>query len=672
MKFKFFLPQIALSFIVSNLLWAEEPPLLKTEDIHKIMDQILSQHVENNEVTSSLIKNSLKAYIEQFDPYRTYLLEDEVKPYLHLSKADLDRLVKEYQESKYTTYENLETLFKNSILRARKIRDQFEKENPSYFGLNQSLKPEQVDELLDNKGYSKDEKELFERIKNQFVVLIQAEKKRYGQDYVLSHQKTIFETYEKRLRAFENPYFNQNEQEGLLSEKETENLFVMHVLKSLASSLDAHTEFFNPAEAYDMKMHLQNSFQGIGVSLQDSPEGITISGLVPGSPAAKTDLLKVDDVILEVNGKNVSEEQVESVAKMLQGEIGTSVTLLIKRKVLENQSVKDHQIKVTLKREPVSVDQDRVISTFERYQNGIIGQITLNSFYQNNQGISSEKDVKDAILKLKKEGDLIGLVLDLRENTGGFLSQAVKVAGLFITNGVVVISKYSNGEEKFFRDLDGKTTYTGPLIILTSKMTASAAEIVAQALQDYGVGIVVGDERTYGKGTVQTQTVTQDGASSYFKVTIGKYYTVSGNTPQIEGVIPDLFVPGKYNYEKIGEAYLGSHTLQHDKIAPEFEDDLSDVEPSSKNWFLHYYVPTEQKKVETWKIMVPALKTKSEMRISKNSRYLDFIRKLKGEPEMSQSSQEKGKKDEDYQMMEAVNVLKDMIEIEEKTKLETK
>ena len=167
-------------------------------------------------------------------------------------------------------------------------------------------------------------------------------------------------------------------------------------------------------------------------------------------------------------------------------------------------------ITVPLVREEIAVDEDRARWNYEIFDGGIIGKIKLDSFYQGDNGMTSENDVREAIKQLDKQGNLRGLILDLRENSGGFLSQAVKVAGLFITNGVVVISKYFNGEEHFYRDMDGKISYDGPLIILTSKATASAAEIVAQALQDYGVAIIVGDEHTYGKGTIQSQTVTEN------------------------------------------------------------------------------------------------------------------------------------------------------------------
>ncbi len=178
---------------------------------------------------------------------------------------------------------------------------------------------------------------------------------------------------------------------------------------------------------------------------------------------------------------------------------------------------------------------------------------------------------------MEGKGKLLGLVLDLRNNPGGYLTQAVKVAGLFISDGVVVVSKYSNGEIQYYRDLDGNPQYTGPLVVLTSRLTASAAEIVAQALQDYGVALVVGDDRTYGKGTIQAQTVTDTGASSYFKVTVGEYFTPSGKSPQLTGVKSDVLLPGPYSKTKVGEKYL-DHPIAADHIAPSFNDDLKDID----------------------------------------------------------------------------------------------
>ncbi len=670
MKFKFFLSTIFIFSTTFLKVVATETSdknelneiALTTPDIHKIMEQILSHHAENKKMSTVVVKNSIKKYIEQFDSYRSYLLESEIKPYFELSEAELEKIVAQYAQDDYSTYKKLNELFKTAIERSRLIRKEFE--NSSLTKEAIKLEPHQIQALFSNKEYVKSTEELKVRIKNQLYLLILAEKKRYGESYVSKNESTIIETYEKRLKAFENQY---------LKAADKENLFVMHILKSMASSLDAHTEVYSPDEANDLKMHLENSFQGVGLRLQDSPEGIIVKSILAGTAASKSGLIKTGDQIIEIDGKNITDEEVDNAAKMLHGLEGSTVTLLIKRKVPDGFSVVDKLITVKLAREKVTVDETRVISSFEHVGNGIVGKIVLNSFYQNDKGVSSEKDVREALDKLDKAGNLRGLILDLRENTGGFLSQAVKVAGLFISNGVIVISKYSSGEERIFRDLDGKTFYNGPLIILTSKLTASAAEIVAQSLQDYGVAIVVGDEHTYGKGTVQTQTVTQDKASSLFKVTIGKYYTVSGNTPQLKGVVADIMVPGKYSYQKLGEAYLGGITLKNDQITALYNDTFKDVaDPEKKSWFLHYYVPTEQQKSDLWKEMIPTLKKNSDYRITNNKNYQTFIKRLKGEKEEIEEEELYKKRiknfgNEDLQMMEAVNILKDMIYLEPKS-----
>ncbi len=146
---------------------------------------------------------------------------------------------------------------------------------------------------------------------------------------------------------------------------------------------------------------------------------------------------------------------------------------------------------VELTRSKIVLDDKRVDVEAEPFGDGIIGKITLYSFYEGDNGLSSEKDLKKAIDDLRSQGTLYGLVLDMRENSGGFLSQAVKVSGLFISSGVVVISKYSDGTVKYYRAVDGNRYYDGPLAILISRGSASATEIVAQTLQDYGVAVVV-------------------------------------------------------------------------------------------------------------------------------------------------------------------------------------
>jgi carboxyl-terminal processing protease len=287
--------------------------------------------------------------------------------------------------------------------------------------------------------------------------------------------------------------------------------------------------------------------------------------------------------------------------------------------------------------------------------------------------VSSERDLKEAIRSFKQKGDLVGLVLDLRENSGGFLSQAVRVAGLFVSNGVIVISKYGKGEVHFLRNIVGRSFFNGPIVILTSKMSASASEIVAQALQDYGVAVIVGDERTFGKGSIQYQTVTDEKADLFFKVTVGRYYTVSGKSTQIDGVIADIVVPTQYAPYNIGERFL-EYPLPPDQVDPAYIDPLTDLDEKTRRIFQARYLPFLQRVVPFWKRILPSLKKNSAYRLAHDPNFQAFIKKQEkirsrqaGMPVNTIDEQVQIGM-EDLQMMEAVNIVKDMVLIEAETR----
>lgn len=655
----------ALLFLSINfLIEAHEQDLLKTGDINRIMQQIFSEHVDKKEMTSQILHSALLIYIDQFDPHRMYLLQSEVAPFLNFSPAQLNQAIEQYKKNDFTIFKQLNQIIQASIERSRKIRQGLELEvknnlfHPS---------PDKEHSSLSNKEemdvFAKNTDQLKERLTENLGTFIDAQKQRYGDVLTLQRKEQILNSYEIRLREFENQYLYQDEKGNPLSPTEQENLFTIHVLKALANSLDSHTSFYQANEAYDIRVRLQKEFKGIGLVLKDTTHGVIVSHMLEGGPAARSQLIQIGDILLEVDGKSIAEHPFEKVMEMLHGEKNTQVKLTFKRKGEEGQSDKIYTVE--LKRELIILNNDRVDVSSKPFGNGIIGIVTLHSFYQGD-GISSENDVRDAIHKLEKKGNLRGLILDLRDNSGGFLSQAVKVAGLFITNGIIVISKYSNGEERFYRDVDGKTAYDGPLIVLTSKATASAAEIVAQALQDYGVALIVGDEHTYGKGTIQTQTVTDNQSTSYFKVTVGKYYTVSGHTPQKEGVKADIVAPSHWNREKIGESYMDSVT--GDSIPPEFDDQLKGISSDIRSWYLKYYMPNLQHRTKVWRDLLPTLRKNSEYRIAHDKNYQYFL-KDGNEEDLSEIEDEwdvPGKKnktfgEDDLQMQEGVNILKDMI-----------
>lgn len=214
---------------------------------------------------------------------------------------------------------------------------------------------------------------------------------------------------------------------------------------------------------------------------------------------------------------------------------------------------------------------------------------------------------------------------------------------------------------KYYRAVSGTPYYDGPLVVLISRGSASATEIVAQALKDYGVAIVVGDEQTYGKGTIQHQTITSDGPPSFFKVTIGRYYTVSGKSTQIDGVKADIVVPSPYNFEEIGEAYL-EYPLPSDWVADAYHDSLSDIDPMARKWFQKYYLPTVQQKQTNWEEWIPTLQANSVRRVNQNKNFQIFLRQIKEEVKPIDVVPFGVN---DLQMDEAVNILKDMILIDQ-------
>lgn len=652
-------------FCASLIYAAEDKELLKTTDVNRIMTEIFDKHVDKKKMSGTIVGTSFKVYINQFDPQRVYLLESEVAPYLNMSDTDLNLITTQYNSNLFPAYIKLNDVIQKAIKRERIIRADLLEDRRNLFNEasndhNRRYPPYST--------FAKTPEELRERVKQSYLAFINSERQRYGDVAVSKYQDKLLDEYEENLRYSENPYLYLKDNGEPMTVSSKENAFALRLLKALASGLDSHTTVYNPSEAFDMRVRLEKGINGIGINLRETPKGYFVAQLIKNSPAEKNGKIHLQDQLLSVNGVKVNDLDFGEVMKLMQGNKGDVVELLLAREGASNYKVK-------LTKEPIILDEDRVKYAAENYGNGIIGIIRLDSFYSSQTGFNSEQDVRDAILQLEKQGNLRGLILDMRKNSGGFLTQAVKVAGLFITDGVIVISKYSNGDQKLYRDMDGKKTYEGPLVILTSKLTASAAEIVAQSLQDYGVAIIVGDERTYGKGTIQSQTVTDEGGGSYFKVTVGKYYTVSGKTPQLKGVKADILVPSQFSHENIGEEYL-DYSLSQDKIEPAYHDTLQDVDPNLKNWYMKYYIPNLQHKTDFWTNMLPSLRKNSEYRITRNPSYQVFIQG-QGRPlpsAMIEDDELEAKivkpnlpSEDDLQLREAINIVKDMVYLESRS-----
>ena len=640
--------------IMGSSLFAQQPlQLQQPADVEQVMDRILDQHVEKNRLNHQLIRASFKVYIEQFDPEHTYLLMSEVTPYMQMSDAEAKEILAQYRRHDFSAYEKLNARIQRAILRARNYRNSLESHHllSSY-----SDQPRVESSKHKVKDYAQTTSELKKRQYQQLMRFVEVEKQRYGEAQVIQKQGQLIDLYHRNVHIAENGYLFQNPDGEALASHEQKSLFYMHVLKALANSLDHHTTVFNANEAYDMRVRLEKGFDGIGIVIKQGVNGYFVKRLLADSPAERHGDIAPNDRIVTVEGKEVDQMSVEEVMDLLRGPHGSNVSLTLARQLEDG---KEKEVAITLTRELIVIHDGRVETDFEEFNNGIIGLIKLHSFYQGKHGVTSERDLRAAIAELDNQGKLRGLILDLRDNNGGFLTQAVKVAGLFITNGVIVISKYSDGEEHVYRDMDGKVSYQGPLIVLTSKQTASAAEIVAQALQDYGVALIVGDEQTYGKGTIQSQTVTNKEGGSYFKVTVGKYYTVSGKTPQKHGVKADIIVPGFASRAQVIKEVV--EYPPEESIPPAYDDALTDIDPNLRPWYMRYYVPTLQQRHEHWTSMLPELRKKSGVRIAQNDRYQSY---LHGDGAILDIDILDYDDVGDPQLHEAVNIVKDMIRIE--------
>ncbi|MBS3903878.1 MAG: PDZ domain-containing protein [Simkania sp.] len=631
--------------ILFPLALEARPPDLSLKDIRPMMEDMLAYHVEYKDLNPVLMRRAIKTFVSQFDPQKIYLTSAEVRPYLDMGDRKLQSAIANYYHDEFGDFVSFNRLMVNAIKRSLEWRAEIQRE----LALSGKDLPLEVGESYLH--YAGSEQQLKERQRRQLIYFLREEKNQKP-DRVWTPQmrEKIGALWNARLSRHEKSYLSDRI-----------HYIALHTLKSLAKSLDAHSSFYSQEEALEMRASLEKQFEGIGVILKEGIDGVEIADLIEGGPAHNSGLIAVGDLLVEINGKSQTSAAYDEVLSALQDGPNSSVLLGLKRIHPNGQEDVFH---VQLKREKIVLNQERVQHTSIPYEDGIIGKITLPSFYESSDGSSCEKDLREALRQLKKQSSIKGIVLDLRENSGGFLNQAVKVSGLFMTNGVVVISKYANEQIQYLRNLDGRMYYKGPLVLLTSKLSASAAEIVAQALQDYGTAIIVGDERTYGKGTIQFQTLTDAEARAFFKVTVGRYYTVSGRSTQIEGVKADLVVPSTLAAFHIGERFL-EYPLSNDKVPAAYQDPLADLDLQTKAWFQKNYLPNLQQKTPHWQKLIPDLKQRSSTRLQNNPEALAFLTKLhelqsSSTPGFPNRSWWQG---EDWQMAEAIEIIKDMVEL---------
>jgi carboxyl-terminal processing protease len=354
-------------------------------------------------------------------------------------------------------------------------------------------------------------------------------------------------------------------------------------LDALAQAYDPHSEYLSKADMKNFSINMGLSLVGIGAMLRSEDGYAKIESLVPGGPAQLDGRLKVGDRITAVaQGQadyvDVREMRLDKVVEMIRGKKGTRVRLLA---IPSDATDPSRRKNVELVRDEIKLkDQEaRADIIIKKDENGDpikLGWLTLPSFYadMDKHQKSTTRDVLALLKRLKKE-NIAGLVVDLRRNGGGSLEEALSLTGLFLKSGPIVQTKDYNGSIRISSDPDAGIAYSGPLVILTSRQSASASEIFAAALQDYGRAVIVGDKNTFGKGTVQTilpigrfasllgSHSDEDGA---LKLTIQKFYRVAGGSTQLHGVASDIVLPSLSDLPEFGEGAL-KNALPYDEVA---------------------------------------------------------------------------------------------------------
>ncbi|MBK8554530.1 MAG: PDZ domain-containing protein [Lewinellaceae bacterium] len=334
-------------------------------------------------------------------------------------------------------------------------------------------------------------------------------------------------------------------------------------LNSMASVFDPHTNYFSPSEKENFDIQMSGKLEGIGARLQSDGEKTTVTEIVAGGPAWSQGDLQAKDVILKVTQGDATESddimgwEIDDVVGKIRGPKGTKVTLSVQKP--------DGQVKsITITRDVVIMEEGLAKSLILRANEteGKIGYIYLPKFYADftADGVTScAADVEKEVAKLKNE-NVAGIILDLRNNGGGSLRDVVQMSGLFIENGPIVQVKSRSRKPEIMEDYDNRVQWGGPMIVMVNGFSASASEILAAALQDYDRAVIVGSTRSYGKGTVQRffdlDNATGDNSVKplgQMKLTVQKFYRITGKTTQLDGVTPDIVLPDVYNLLDMGE-----------------------------------------------------------------------------------------------------------------------
>lgn len=552
------------------------------------MQLIASYHYQKPQINNDFSSKAFDNYIKHIDPSKVYFLKEDLEQFEKFRFNIDESIFNGDLDAAYEIFNRYQEHLENRTNYALSLLND---SNNFNFSVNDSFLTDRENAPYAN---SINEMDQLWRLKLKYECL---SLKASGKDFK-SYSETIRKRYTNLLK--------------LASKTKSEDVFQLY-MNALAELADPHTNYYSPRASADFNTQMSLSLEGIGATLQTENENTKIVQVVKGGPADKSKKIFAGDKIISVaQGDselvNVIDWRLDDVVALIRGKKGTTVRL----EIIPASDPKTTKI-IAIKRDKIVLEDQSAKSSIKevtrdgkKYKYGVI---SIPAFYIDFAAAgrgdkdykSTTRDVKKLIGELKKE-KIDGLIIDVRNNGGGSLKEAVELSGLFIKTGAVVQVKDANGSVKSETDYDAEIFYEGPLAVLVNRFSASASEIFAAAMQDYSRGVVIG-EKTFGKGTVQqmvglNEFIQVDGKTlGDVKLTMAKFYRINGSTTQHKGVIPDIEFPGVFDGDEFGE----------------------DASPYALPWDL--IKPTAYTPVNLLNTKIPALITNHNVRMQSNKEY---------------------------------------------------
>ena len=511
-------------------------------------------HYKSVDINDNISEKIYNNYINQIDGQKRFFLQSDLRQF-EKYKYKLDDQLKDYD----LTFFNL--VFETSIQRIKEVKSYYNEIINSKFDFSSN---ETIDLDYENKTYASSKKDIKERWRKQLKYsTLDVISLKLGDSIDIIEEETRDESM-LLIKKNTDDFFQYVE------EMDRDDWFANYI-NSFLNQLDPHTVYFNPDEKDKFDTNISGKFNGIGARLTKTEGTVKIVDIIVGGPIWKDKLLDIGDIILKVAQEDkdpvdIIGMKLDEAIKLIKGPADSFVTLTVKKITGDIQEV-------IIKRGLVELEELYAKSTLINKNDKNYGYISLPKFYidfSDKKSRNSANDVKNEIIKLKNNG-ISGLILDLRNNGGGALQTVVDMTGLFIEKGPIVQVKSTGNRKQVLFDKDPKIVWDGPLVILMNKMSASASEILAGALQDYNRAVIIGNEKSFGKGTVQNVIDLNRfiSNSSYdlgaIKITTDKFYRINGESVQLEGVKSDIVIPDSYKYIFNGEKDE-KNPLEWDKI----------------------------------------------------------------------------------------------------------